>query len=87
MQDIATNGVTEAELTKYREPAVTSYNASLRSDKFWINNLDNKNSWGHDSFTGREDAIKNITSDDIKAFVANKLLPANNRTTVVMIPE
>ncbi len=80
------NGVTEDELKKYKEPAITSYAQSQRSNEYWAGTLATYLLEKHDSNTGKEDIIKNITSADLQK-MADKLLKSGNRVTVVMTPE
>lgn len=87
MDNIAKNGVTEEELKKYKEPALTNHQQNQRSDGYWNEVLRNKLIWNVDINTDQESIIKNITSDDIKNLVNDYILKQNNRTTVVMMPE
>ena len=45
-----------------------------------------KNNWNHDLQTGYEDSIRNLKSDDVKAFVNEVLLKQFNRCIVTMLP-
>ena len=86
MELLAKNGVTEDELKKYKEPALTSYAQSQRSNEYWAGILATYLLEKLDSNTGKEDIIKNITSADLQK-MADRLLKSGNRVTVVMTPE
>lgn len=87
MEEVAKNGVTDEELKKYREPALTSLHEMMNTDDAWITFLETKNNLGEDVLTGREEAINAVSSDDIKAIVNNYILKQDNRAIITMMPE
>lgn len=87
LNDIAKNGVNADELQKFIKPTLTSYAESCRTDEWWMTVLQNKLLWDKDIYTGREETIKSVTSDDIKAFANDYVLKQNNRCTVIMVPK
>lgn len=84
---IAKDGVTEEELAKVREFEVKQYNDNQRKNDWWQNEIVGRTFWNRDGVTGQLEAIKQVSSDDIKAFVGNHLLRDGNCTTVGMLPE
>lgn len=86
LEEIARDGVTEEELNKFKEFELKELAENLRSNGFWQNLIVGKTVWGHDDLTGYEEAIKNVTSDDVKAFVNDILLKDFNRAIITMLP-
>lgn len=86
MEILAKEGVTEEELKKYKEPALTSFAQSQRSNEYWTGTLTTYLLESFDSNTGKAELIKSITSADLQK-MADKLLKSGNRVTVVMTPE
>lgn len=86
LEILAKEGVTEEELKKYKEPALTSFAQSQRSNEYWTGTLTTYLLENFDSDTGKAELIKSITSADLQK-MADKLLKSGNRVTVVMTPE
>ena len=86
IEEIARDGVTEEELGKFKEFELKELAEDLRSNSFWQGLIIGKSFWGHDDLTGYEDAIKSITSDDVKNFVNDILLKDFNRAIITMLP-
>ena len=86
IEEIAKDGVTDEELNKFKEFELKELAENLRSNGFWQNLIVGKTVWGHDDLTGYEDAIKSLTSDDVKAFVNDVLLKDFNRAIITMLP-
>lgn len=84
--DIARDGVTAEELDKVKQFELKTYADNQRQNAYWEDLIIAKSVWNKDQQTGYEDTIKNLTSDDIKAFVNNVLLKQKNRVTVTMLP-
>ena len=86
IDDIAKKGVTDEELQKFKEFQLKDYADKQRSNKYWESLVMTKNNWNHDLQTGYEDSIRNLKSDDVKAFVNEVLLKQFNRCIVTMLP-
>ena len=86
IDDIAKKGVTDEELQKFKEFQLKDYADKQRSNKYWESLVMTKNYWNHDLQTGYEDSIRNLKSDDVKAFVNEVLLKQFNRCIVTMLP-
>lgn len=86
LENIANDGVTPDEIKKYVEPTLTGHLQGQRNDMYWVYALRTMELYNIDTNTNKEEIIKNVSSDDIKA-IAAQVLKANNRTTVVMVPE
>ena len=86
IDDIAKKGVTDEELKKFKEFQLKDYADKQRNNRYWEGVVMTKNNWKHDLQTGYEDCIKNLNSDDVKAFVNDVLLKQFNRCIVTMLP-
>lgn len=86
IDDIARNGVTADELDKVKQFELKQYADNQKKNDYWAGLISAKTVWGKDERTGFEDATRNVTSDDIKAFVNSVLLKQRNCVTVSMIP-
>lgn len=86
IDDIARSGVTEEELDKVKKFELKDYADSQRKNSYWQGLISNKVRWNKDQQTGFEEAVKAVSSDDIKAFVNNVLLKQHNCITVSMLP-
>ena len=86
IEEIAKDGVTDEELNKFKEFELKELGENLRNNGFWQNLIVGKTVWGHDDLTGYEEAIKSVSSDDVKAFVNDVLLKDFNRAIITMLP-
>lgn len=87
IDDIAKNGVVDNEMNDFKQYQLKSHADAQRQNSYWSNAIINKMTWGIDQHTGFEERINSITSDDIKAFVNDAVLKANNCITVIILPE
>lgn len=86
IDEIASNGVTTEELDKVQKFELKDYADSQKKNGYWAGLILAKNNWNKDEQTGYEDAVKSVTSDDIKAFVNDVLLKQGNCITISMRP-
>ncbi|MBR1732533.1 MAG: insulinase family protein, partial [Alloprevotella sp.] len=86
IEDIAKSGVTEEELNKVKEFELKEYADNQKQNNYWQSLISNRVDWNVDRRTGREDAIKSVTTADVQAFCRDLLLRQNNCATVVMLP-
>lgn len=86
IENIAKNGVTEEELSKVKEFELKEYADNQKLNGYWQGLVQNKVDWNVDRRTGREDAIRDVTTADVQAFCRDLLLKQNNCITVVMLP-
>ena len=86
IQDIAEKGVTAEELDKVMQFELKDFADSQRKNSYWQGLITSKVAWNKDEQTGKEEAIKNITSKDIQNFVKKVLLKQKNRVTISMLP-
>jgi zinc protease len=87
MQLIAKNGVEAEKLNKVKEQMLKEYETNQRENSYWQSAetdfiLDGKN-----TVAGVKEAIKALSSDQIKAFVNNNVLKQNNSLKVIIEPE
>ncbi len=87
IDDIAKNGVTDNELNDYKQFQLKDYADAQRQNGYWSGLIVDKIKWNMDQHTDFENRINSITSDDIKAFINDGLLKANNCITVIILPE
>ncbi len=86
IDDIAAKGVTKDELSKVASYELKEYDNLQKENAFWLGLITAKVIWNKDLNTGCKEAIKSVTSDDIKAFVNDVMLKDNNCITVSMRP-
>lgn len=86
IDDIAANGVTADELDKVLKFELKDYADSQKKNGYWMNLINSKVIWNADLRSGKEEALKSVTSKDIQDFVKNVLLKQNNCVTVTMSP-
>lgn len=87
IDEIAQNGVTDAELNDFKKFQLKNYADNQRENGYWNSLIINKTTWNIDQNTDFEKHINEISSDDIKDFVKNALLKANNCITVIILPD
>ena len=86
IDEIAKDGVTEEELNKFKEFELKEYADNQRSNSYWQELVTAKVNFNQDMQTGYEDCLKNLSSDDIKAFVNDVLLKQFNRAIITILP-
>ena len=86
IDDIAKDGVTEEELNKFKEFELKEYADNQRSNSYWQELVTAKVNFNQDMQTGYEDCLKNLSSNDIKAFVNDVLLKQFNRAIITILP-
>lgn len=86
IEQIAEQGVTAEELDKFLQFELKDYADSQKKNSYWMNLITSKVCWGRDKRTGYEEALKSVTSDDIRNFVKDILLAQSNCCTVSMLP-
>jgi len=85
---IKKDGVTEEDLNKIKETQKRDREESLKQNRFWLSQLNYYYQFGTslDTFYGREELIKTITSKDLQEG-ANKYLNMDNYVEVILVPE
>lgn len=86
IMDIARDGVTADELAKVKEFELKEFADVQKKNSYWQTLIHTNVLWGKDLRTGNEEAIKSVTSDDVKAFVNDVLLKQRNRSIISMLP-
>ncbi len=86
LDKIAKEGVTEEELNKVKEYELKTYAENQKKNEYWANLLSAKTRWGIDRRTGREDAIRSVTTADVQRFCRDVMLAKGYCLTVVMQP-
>lgn len=87
INDIAANGVTTSELSDYKLFQQKQFANNQRQNGYWAGLIENKIEWDIDSRTEYESILEKLSSDDIRNFVKDVVLPANNCITIIMLPD
>jgi zinc protease len=80
---------TEAEMVKVKEQITRSREVDLKTNAFWLGNIDNRDAAGEDlaGLLGAYDAmIRNLTAGQVQA-AARKYFDMNNYAKFVLLPE
>ena len=87
IDDIAAEGVTAEELNGFKLFEQKEFANNQRQNWYWSGLIENKIEWNIDNRSEFEANLEKLSSDDIRDFVKNVILPANNCITVIMLPE
>lgn len=87
LDNIAANGVTDEELNNFRLYQQKNYANQQRMNGYWSSQIINNIKWGYDTHTNFEKNINSLTSDDIRNFLKDVVLSANNCITVIILPD
>ena len=87
IEDIAQKGVTADELDEVAKFELKEYADNQKKNGYWFSLIFDKVLWNRDNQTGEEEAIKSVTSDDVKKFAKEVLLKQNNCCTISILPE
>ena len=87
IDDIAANGVTAEELNSFKLYQKKQFDNNQRQNGYWSNLIENKIGWNVDGHSVFEANLEKLSSDDIRNFVKDVILPANNCITVIMLPD
>lgn len=87
IEDIAEKGVTSDELDEVAKFKLKEYADNQKKNGYWFSLIYDKVLWNEDKQTGQEEAIKGVTSDDVKQFAKEVLLKQNNCCTISILPE
>ncbi len=87
IDDIAANGVTAEELNSFKLYQKKQFDNNQRQNGYWSNLIENKIEWNVDGYSVFEANLEKLSSDDIRNFVKDVILPANNCITVIMLPD
>lgn len=81
------NGAKPEQFNKVKEAALKQYEINVRTNRYWLNNLQ-LNARGWDMITGNRDAIEKLTLKEFNAFM-KKLWDKKNRIQIIMtgVPE
>ena len=85
-EDVAKNGVDEKKLNDFKQFTLKEYKDNQRNNGYWQGLITNKVIWGVDAQAGFEDAVKNVSSDDIRNLM-QRFLSKRNRIKVAILPE
>lgn len=87
IDDIAANGVTAEELNSFKLFQKKQFDNNQRQNGYWSNLIESKIEWNVDGHSVFESNLEKLSSDDIRNFVKDVVLPANNCITVIMLPD
>ncbi len=86
IEDIAVNGVTEEELGKVKAFEEKNYADNQKNNGYWLGLIMQKTTWNKNLQKGYIEAIRSVSSDDIRKFARKTLLKQGNCVTVTMLP-
>jgi zinc protease len=87
IDDIAANGVTAEELSNFKLFQKKQFDNNQRQNGYWAGLIEDKLEWDIDGRTEYEAILEKLSSDDIRNFVKDVILPANNCITIIMLPD
>lgn len=87
IDEVASNGITEDELSQFKKYRSKVYADSQRQNSYWQDLIINLVVWGKDERTNYLEYLENLSSDDVKAFLNDVVLKSGNMVTVAMLPE
>lgn len=85
LEDVAANGVKDEELNKVKEFKLKTYADNQKKNGYWQSLILAKNNWDKDNQAGYEEAVKALSSDQVKAF-AKHLIKEGNCRVVGILP-
>ena len=87
IDEIAANGVTSEELTSFKLFQQKQYDNNQRQNGYWAGLMEDKIEWDIDGQTEFVSILEKLSSDDIRNYVKDVVLKANNCITIIMLPE
>lgn len=87
MKKMATEGPTEEHLQKIKEYMLKKYKDNQKENSYWLNNLDEYFYTGVDYTKGYEEAVNNVTIQDVQKFAADLINQGNKITVVMTVPD
>ena len=87
LDSVAANGVTEEELNNFRQYRHKNYANQQRMNSYWSGLIVSYTTWGYDTHTNFDEIVDSLTVDDVRNFLKDVVLPANNCITVIMLPD
>ena len=87
IDEIAANGVTSEELTSFKLFQQKQFDNNQRQNGYWAGLIEDKIEWDLDGQTEFASILEKLSSDDIRNYVKDVVLKANNCITVIMLPE
>ncbi len=85
IRQIAENGPKSEDIEKHREFMLKSWKNSLEENGSWVNYIRLKNEAGLDYLAGYEQALRDLTNEDVQR-MAQKILADGNLVQVIMRP-
>ena len=82
---LAAEGPKAEEMENIREYMLKEWTNSLEENGSWLTNLDRYYSLGLDYVNDYEEALRNLTAEDVR-LMAGKVLKDNNLANVIMRP-
>ncbi|MBD5231638.1 MAG: insulinase family protein [Bacteroidales bacterium] len=83
IQDLFQNGATADDFNKVKEAAITQFGLSTKKNGYWLGVLSSYCQLGLENYTGRNEALRNLTLDELNAFMKN-LYDGKNKIRVVL---
>ena len=86
-EDLAKKGVSEENLNKVKEQMLKEYETNQRENSYWHGAEESLVLYGINEVAGTKEAIENLSSEQIKAFLKDYVLKQNNHLKAVIEPE
>ena len=77
------NGASQAHFTKVKEAALKQYDNKIRTNDYWLRQLDKYYLFGIDDLSNGKEAIENVTLADLNKFMST-LYDGKNQIKVVL---
>jgi zinc protease len=85
VSDFAENGFDTSSMENAKEYLVKAHQNNLTENRYWIELMMNTILYKSDAHTGYEEAVKSVTTDDVRKYF--KTLLTGNQINVIMLPE
>ena len=85
LDDLARRGPNADDLDKVKEFMLKQQRQRLRENSYWLSKIYMLKTFGIDSLTGYEEAVRNITAEELQQY-ARDFLEDCNRVEVIMEP-
>lgn len=83
LQELMANGAPVEDFNKVKEQALNQYSLSIKKNNYWLNMIQTYCLLGIDENTGMEQTIRDLTIEDLNAFMKT-LYDGKNRMRVVL---
>lgn len=83
LNNLLQNGASAEDFNKVKEQALSRYSLNVKQNKYWMGVLESYALLGNDNYSQKEEIIRNLTLDELNAFMKN-LYNGENSIHVVL---